>query len=49
LGLGLSEAVHCARQFIVQAIAHGADITTGHGHGPLNHGFAPVPMHALHG
>lgn len=49
LGLGLSEAVHCARQFIVQAIAHGADITTGQGHGPLNHGFAPVPMHALHG
>jgi len=49
LGLGLSEAVHCARQFIVQAIAHGADITTGHSHGPLNHGFAPVPMHALHG
>lgn len=48
LGLGLSEAVHCARQFIVQAIAHGADITTGHGHGPLNHGFAPVPMHAVH-
>jgi hydroxymethylpyrimidine/phosphomethylpyrimidine kinase len=49
LGLGLSEAVHCARQFIVQAIAHGAEITTGHGHGPLNHGFAPVPMHAQHG
>lgn len=49
LGMGLSEAVHCARQFIVQAIAHGADITTGHGHGPLNHGFAPVHMHALHG
>lgn len=49
LGLGLSEAVHCARQFIVQAIAHGADITTGHGHGPLNHGFAPVPLHAVHG
>lgn len=49
LGMGLSEAVHCARQFIVQAIAHGADITTGHGHGPLNHGFAPVPTHALHG
>lgn len=49
LGMGLSEAVHCARQFIVQAIAHGADIITGQGHGPLNHGFAPVPMHALHG
>jgi len=49
LGLGLSEAVHCARQFIVQAIAHGADIATGQGHGPLNHGFAPVSMHALHG
>lgn len=49
LGMGLSDAVHCARQFIVQAIAHGADIITGQGHGPLNHGFAPVPMHALHG
>ena len=49
LGMGLSEAVHCARQFIVQAIAHGADITTGQGHGPLNHGFAPVPMHSVHG
>jgi hydroxymethylpyrimidine/phosphomethylpyrimidine kinase len=49
LGMGLSEAVHCARQFIVQAIAHGADITTGQGHGPLNHGFAPVSMHAVHG
>jgi len=49
LGLGLSEAVHCARQFIVQAIAHGADFATGHGHGPLNHGFAPVPLHAVHG
>ena len=49
LGMGLSEAVHCARQYIVQAIAHGADIITGQGHGPLNHGFAPVPMHALHG
>jgi hydroxymethylpyrimidine/phosphomethylpyrimidine kinase len=48
LGLGLSEAVHCARQYIVQAIAHGGDITTGHGHGPLNHGFAPIPMHAVH-
>ena len=49
LGMGLSESVHCARQFIVQAIAHGADITTGQGHGPLNHGFAPVPMHSVHG
>jgi hydroxymethylpyrimidine/phosphomethylpyrimidine kinase len=49
LGMGLSEAVHCARQYIVQAIAHGAGITTGHGHGPLNHGFAPGSMHALHG
>ena len=49
LGLGLSQAVHRARQFILQAIAHGADVTTGHGHGPLNHGFAPVPMHVVHG
>ena len=48
LGMGLTEAVHCARQFILQAIAHGADVSTGHGHGPLNHGHAPVAMHVLH-
>lgn len=47
LGHPLSEAVTLARRFILSAIAEGAEITTGHGHGPLNHGFAPVPLHRM--
>jgi hydroxymethylpyrimidine/phosphomethylpyrimidine kinase len=47
LGHGLSDAVRLARTFILGAIAQGADVTTGHGHGPLNHGFAPVPLHRI--
>ena len=47
LGHALPEAVTRARAFILQAIAQGAQATTGHGHGPLNHGFAPVAMHHL--
>ena len=44
LGLPLEEAIVQARAFITRAISDGADVTTGKGHGPLNHGFAPVPM-----
>ena len=44
LGHDLLSAVAAARVFIRQAIAQGAHIQTGHGHGPLNHGFAPVVM-----
>ena len=44
LGLPLEEAIVQARAFITRAIADGADVTTGMGHGPLNHGFAPLPM-----
>ncbi len=47
LGHPLQEAVSLARTFILSAISHGAKITTGHGHGPLNHGFAPVPLHFI--
>jgi hydroxymethylpyrimidine/phosphomethylpyrimidine kinase len=47
LGYGLGEAVSLARAFILGAIAQGADVTTGQGHGPLNHGFAPVPLHRI--
>jgi hydroxymethylpyrimidine/phosphomethylpyrimidine kinase len=43
LGLPLREAVQAARQYILGAIAAGADVVTGKGHGPLNHGHAPVP------
>lgn len=45
LGYPLAEAVALARRFILAAIAEGANVTTGHGHGPLNHGHAPVPTH----
>ncbi len=47
LGHPLGEAVSLAREFILSAIAEGANITTGHGHGPLNHGFAPVALHRI--
>jgi hydroxymethylpyrimidine/phosphomethylpyrimidine kinase len=47
LGHALPEAVRLARSFIYQAIAHGADVQTGRGHGPLNHAYAPRPMQKL--
>jgi len=45
LGRDMYSAVEQARAFIHQAIASGADVKTGEGHGPLNHGFAPLVMH----
>jgi hydroxymethylpyrimidine/phosphomethylpyrimidine kinase len=33
-----------ARRYILQAIAAGAGIKIGAGHGPLNHSFAPIAM-----
>lgn len=45
LGEPLGQAVVLARQYILQAIASGADVYTGAGHGPLNHGHAPVAQH----
>jgi hydroxymethylpyrimidine/phosphomethylpyrimidine kinase len=47
LGLDLPHAVSQARAYILKAIAAGADVRTGHGHGPLNHGHAPVAMKIL--
>ena len=41
-GEPLERAVSLARAFILQAIAQGAEVHTGAGHGPLNHGHAPV-------
>lgn len=40
-GLVLAEAVSAGRNYILGAIAAGAQVVTGQGHGPLNHGFAP--------
>jgi hydroxymethylpyrimidine/phosphomethylpyrimidine kinase len=46
-GSGLEDAVRGARTYILGAIAAGADVRTGRGHGPLNHGHAPVATHIL--
>lgn len=48
-GRALPEAVGLARSYILGAITGGAQVHTGHGQGPLNHGFAPVPMVVLNG
>jgi len=47
LGYDLAQAVERARNYVVAAMAAGADVTVGRGHGPLNHGFAPVPTFRL--
>lgn len=47
LGLSLQQAVEQARSYILGAIAAGADVVTGRGHGPLNHGYAPVAQRVL--
>lgn len=47
LGLELAEAVQAAHSYIRGAIAAGAQVQTGQGHGPLNHGYAPLPMRLL--
>ena len=47
IGFDLTQAVEQARSYILGAIQAGASVTTGQGHGPLNHGFAPETMHVL--
>ncbi len=49
LGRDLQASVVQSRAYIVGAIAAGAGVTTGHGHGPLNHGYAPQVTHIKHG
>ncbi|HCE29672.1 MAG TPA: bifunctional hydroxymethylpyrimidine kinase/phosphomethylpyrimidine kinase [Comamonadaceae bacterium] len=44
LGATLTEAVQQARTFVRQALQAGASVKTGQCDGPLNHGFAPLPM-----
>ena len=43
LGDDLVAAVGAAREYVRKAIESGADVRTGAGHGPLDHGFAPRP------
>ncbi len=47
LGRPLTDAVDCARAYMRQALLAGADLRVGHGHGPLNHGFAPQSTRRL--
>jgi hydroxymethylpyrimidine/phosphomethylpyrimidine kinase len=44
LGQPLAEAVQSARSYIRGALLHGAQVRTGKGSGPLNHGYAPQAM-----
>jgi hydroxymethylpyrimidine/phosphomethylpyrimidine kinase len=45
LGRPLVQAVQLARDYVRGALIHGADVRTGQGSGPLNHGYAPHPAH----
>jgi hydroxymethylpyrimidine/phosphomethylpyrimidine kinase len=47
MGYSLAQAVSKARSYILQAISVGAGIKIGAGHGPLNHGFAPIAMQLI--
>jgi hydroxymethylpyrimidine/phosphomethylpyrimidine kinase len=44
LGQDLVQAVQSARSYIRGALQHGAQVRTGKGGGPLNHGYAPQAM-----
>ncbi len=44
LGADLPTAVQRAREFVRAALTAGADVRTGAGSGPLNHGHAPQPL-----
>lgn len=46
-GLPLEDAVRAARAYILGAIQAGASVQVGHGHGPLNHGYAPLATRLL--
>ena len=43
-GLSLEEAISKAKEYITDAIRHGADIKIGKGYGPVNHSFNPLKM-----
>ena len=43
-GLDLVCAVDKGKRYLSQAIKAGAEVTTGHGHGPLNHFFHPQKL-----
>lgn len=46
LGRMLPDAVAAAKHYLTQALQAGADVTIGHGHGAVNHLFAPCVLTA---
>lgn len=46
-GLAMPEAIGQAKDFVSSAIAAGADVSIGHGHGPVNHFFNPQKLMPL--
>lgn len=43
-GIDMEQAVKKAKEYVGEAIKAGAEINIGHGHGPLNHLFAPEKL-----
>uniref|UniRef100_UPI00405713C9 bifunctional hydroxymethylpyrimidine kinase/phosphomethylpyrimidine kinase n=1 Tax=Alistipes sp. TaxID=1872444 RepID=UPI00405713C9 len=48
-GHSLEESVSAAKEYITKAIHAGADVSIGHGHGPVNHLFNPQKLHINEG
>ena len=46
-GDSIEESVAKAKQYVSDAISHGADVNIGNGHGPINHSFNPQKMLVL--
>ena len=46
-GCTLSSAIALAKQYVTNALKAGATVAAGHGHGPMNHFFQPVPLRAI--
>lgn len=47
LGYGLEQAVKRAKSYLTRALQASADVLTGAGHGPVDHFFAPSPLHKI--
>lgn len=45
LGESMATAIQKAKDYLYKGLEAGKDIHIGEGHGPLNHLYAPVPMH----
>lgn len=48
LGYPLKRAVAMAKRFVTEGLRAGADVSCGHGHGPLNHFFSPRRLKTYH-